>query len=249
MRYEEDDFRTASEILILPKETVEGVLVACRAHGAKFTGLLNHVIVHVLSRVLPFSGSFIGNIVVDLRHLVKGYTEDDMVNAVSSVLEVSARVDSSYDDDGAHIKQHEAMWTAARKTTTHLAARANTTSGQPIGLIKYVSNIRDWYTGQLGKDRSSSYEISNLVSFDPRRGSTQQKKTAWDIERVFFSQPANVTGCPLNFQVVSRKGGGMVITINWQVGVLGVDDEDIFVKEVAKGIEQLLADIAVDSSS
>lgn len=250
MRYEENDFRTASEMLILPKKTVEGVIVACRAHGAKFTGLLNHVIVNVLSRVLPFSGSFIGNIVVDLRHLVKGYTEDDMVNSVSSVVEVSARVDSSYDDDGAHIKQQEAMWTAARKTATRLAARANTTSDQSIGLIKYVSNIRDWYTGQLGKDRSSSYEISNLVSFDPRRGSTvSQQKTTWDIEQVFFSQPANVTGCPLNFQVVSRKGGGMVITINWQVGVLGVDDEDIFVKDVAREIEQLLVDIASDSSN
>ncbi|KAJ5122372.1 alcohol acetyltransferase [Penicillium atrosanguineum] len=64
----------------------------------------------------------------------------------------------------------------------------------------------------------------------------------WDIERVLFSLPAIVTGSALNFHIVTRKGGVMLITLNWQLGVLGVPDESEFVQDVLTRIRAPLTD-------
>ena len=52
-----------------------------------------------------------------------------------------------------------------------------------------------------------------------------------------------MTGAALSFQLVSMKGGDMVITLNWQLGVLGVPKEEIFVKDILAGIDAALARI------
>jgi hypothetical protein len=48
--------------MVLRKDTLNGVLTMCKVHGTKFTGLLNQVIIRVLSEVLPgdtLAGNFI----------------------------------------------------------------------------------------------------------------------------------------------------------------------------------------------
>ena len=46
---------------------------------------------------------------------------------------------------------------------------------QPIGLLRYLKDIRGWIASQLGARRDSSYEVSNLVTFTP---STLQERCA-----------------------------------------------------------------------
>lgn len=54
-----------------------------------------------------------------------------------------------------------------------------------------------------------------------------------------FSQPANATGSPVNFNVVTTKGGDMVVSLTWQKGVLGVEqDEDEWAKRVCEHLER-----------
>ena len=53
---------------------------------------------------------------------------------------------------------------------------------------------------------------------------------------MYFSQAASVLESPLNFSVVSRKGGDLVICLTWQMGVLGVADENVFAKDVLSDI-------------
>ncbi|KAL4939407.1 hypothetical protein BDV06DRAFT_199024 [Aspergillus oleicola] len=218
-----DEFRTGAAILLVPKERLEAVLKVCRAKGgARFTGLLNQLIVRALSSAPALQGSrtrstpidnFIGQIVVDLRELIPSYYDEMMVNCVSAAYETSSRAQRKID-----LKSDPAFWEAVRRTTTRLAKSANTLVDQPIGLMKYLNDIRQWSLESLGKRRGSSYEISNAVVFDPSASSTpsdgEDRGKAWDIERMVMSQPANATSCPLSFSVVTRKGGDMVLTVN-----------------------------------
>lgn len=243
-RYDKVNFRTASQILIVQQNLVAKVLAVCKSHNSKLTGLLDRLIVHALSELLPAeSGNeFLGQIAVDLRSHIPAYADGmTMGNFVSVAYNTSSRI--TFDPDSE--KYDERFWKAVRGTTTRLAAVAGTLDDQPIGLLKYLGNFRSWFLGQLGKKRDSSYEISSVGVFDPTLPNANIiGSSTWAIERTVFSQPANVLGSPLNFQVVTTKGGDMAVTLNWQVGVLGVPDEDGFAKAVLEYIENGLSEIA-----
>ncbi|KAF3402922.1 hypothetical protein DPV78_004344 [Talaromyces pinophilus] len=246
-RYDKDNFRTASQILIVKHDLLAKVLAVCRSQQSKLTGVLNRLIVHALSEILPpeTANEFLGQIVVDLRPNIPAYADGmTMGNFVSGAYETASRITPNSDSG----KYDVTFWDAVRGTTTRLAAVAGTLDDQPIGLLKYLSNFRSWFLGQLGKKRDSSYEISNIGVFDPTVSNTNTAESTtshpWAIERTFFSQPANVLGSPLNFQVVTMKGGDMVVTLNWQVGVTGVPDEDGFAKAVLRYIDNGLEKIA-----
>lgn len=244
-RYDKDNLHTASQILIVQQNLVAKLLAVCKSHNSKLTGLLNRLIVHALSELLPAeSGNeFLGQIVVDLRSHIPAYANGmTMGNFVSVAYDTSPKI--TLDPDSG--KYDETFWNAVRGTTTRLAAVAGTLDDQPIGLLKYLSNFRSWFIGQLGKKRDSSYEISNIGVFDPilPNDTNTAGSSTWAIERAIFSQPANVLGSPLNFQVVTMKGGDMVITLNWQVGVMGVPDEDGFAKAVLGYIDNGMSEIA-----
>ncbi|KAL2812490.1 hypothetical protein BJX63DRAFT_432573 [Aspergillus granulosus] len=255
MQYNAGHFRTGSELLLVPRERVEGVVRVCREKGgARLTGLLNQLVVRALSEGLPASDAscaaedFIGTIVVDLRALVPAYTRDGMVNCVSALYERSLRGGA----DGAPVglREDEALWALVRGTTARLAHSATTVVDQPIGLVQYLDRFRPWFLEKIGQRRDSSYEISNAVVFDPSWQDTPgvegNAERAWDIERVVFSQPANATGCPLTFSVVTRKDGELAMTLNWQVGVLGLADENGFAQAILRRIDASLAEIAGD---
>jgi hypothetical protein len=258
MQYNAGNFRTGSEILLVQRNRVESVLRACREKGgARFTGLLNQLVVRALSDVLPEHDAscavedFIGAIVVDLRALVPAYKPEMMLNCVSAVYEGSQRVAKGI--SVVSLKDDEALWDAVRGTTARLAHSASTLVDQPIGLVQYLNKFRPWFLEKLGEARDSSYEISNAVVFDPSpkdntsvSGVESDGKGTWDIERMVFSQPANVTNCPLSFSVVTRKDGEMIMTLNWQVGVLGVADENGLAKDILGRIDGYLTEIAGD---
>lgn len=133
------------------------------------------------------------------------------------------------------------IWTAARRTTKDVAKCASTLHDQPIGLLSYLSKFRPWMQGEAEKDRDTSYEISNLGIFDPTAGS---QKGAWDVESMFFAQPANLLGGCLAFSVVTRKGGDMTVSVTWQERTLGVEEEQAFVARICQLITQYLGEIA-----
>ncbi|KAJ5658544.1 alcohol acetyltransferase [Penicillium longicatenatum] len=254
MCYDPSNFRTGSEALLVNKSLLDATLRVCRKHEVRFTGFFNHLIVQILDTVLPqdVTRTFLGQIVVDLRPLIPVYTEKEMVNCVSALYETSSspKILGAHERPTTSLKHDTAFWDAARRTTIRLADCASTLVNQPIGLLRYLTQFRPWFLEKLGKERESSYEISNVVNFDPLNEyvdtTLHVEHRKWDIERVAFSQPANVTGSALNFQVVTRKGGDMVITLNWQLGVLGVVDENEFVQDILARIHGSLTEMCCD---
>lgn len=249
MCHEPSNFRTGSEALLVEESFLDAVLEICREHDVKFTGFFNHLVARVLDTVLSPdipSRHLIGQIVVDLRPLIPAYAKSQMGNSVSA-LHVSSTGSRSKAKRGAAdtLKHDDMFWAAARRTTMQLGDCASTLADQPIGLLRYLSQFRPWFLAQLGKHRDSSYEISNAVVFDPQPLDSFQTisttgRMNCDIERMLFSQPANATGSALNFQLVTRKGGDMVITLNWQLGVLDVPDEEIFIRDILRKVQDLM---------
>ncbi|KAF5859132.1 hypothetical protein ETB97_003273 [Aspergillus alliaceus] len=238
------------KILILPLPNPLNIMqkrIYVMAQRGRLTGLLSQLVVRALREALPRETrykAYIGQIVIDLRSFLPDYSDNTMGNCVSAVYETSAcsGIESTYD---------QSFWDAVRKTTSRLSDAANKLDDQPVGLLKYLSNFHPWFLEKIGKRRDSSYEISNLGIFDPSiygsataTATPSQEENDWKIEKIVFSQPANVTASPLNFQVVTVKDADMIITLNWQVGVLGVTDEETFTKEVLNKVKGSMEEIA-----
>ncbi|CAG7928398.1 unnamed protein product [Penicillium olsonii] len=250
MCHEPSDFHTGSQALLVEKSLLDAAMRVCREHGVKFTGFFNQLVAHILDDALPRDArteNLLGQIVIDLRAQTAAYSEDQMANSVSALYVSSPRSHSMSSKGATALKHDSAFWNTARRTTIQLASSASTLADQPIGLLRYLSHFRPWFVNQLGKKRDSSYEISNVVVFDPQTSESSTISNTGrkdcNIERVLFSQPANVTGSALNFQLVTRKGGDMVITLNWQLGILDVPDEDLFTRDILRRVRELLTEV------
>ncbi|GME26897.1 alcohol acetyltransferase [Neofusicoccum parvum] len=230
-------FTTGLAFAVADPETVGGLLARCRAReGVKLTGVLHALAVRALSGALgrEAAGAFAAQTAVDLRRLV---VAADGVGAGDVGLCVSVAYHGFERDDEEGFG--EGFWGRARATTEALRARAASLVDQPIGLLAYLRSFRPWLEGQVGRVREASYEISNVMAFEAGAGG------GWDVDGVVFSQPANATGCPVCFSVVSMKGGDLVVALTWQEGVLGVDgDEDAWARGVCGALEESMKALA-----
>ncbi|KAL1637002.1 Alcohol acetyltransferase [Diplodia intermedia] len=263
--YDPANFRTGAAFAVAPAPVVAGMLRRCRMHnGVKLTGALHGVVVRALSAALPPSppssssspsssspaaASFIAQTAIDLRRLMPRYggehADADPRNWTASLgLCVSVAHHAFPRDDGAVEALaadggEDVFWHRARETTRALAERASTLGDQPIGLLKYLRGFRTWLEGGVAVGREASYEVSNLMAFGPTEPEGEGDG-GWGLGRVVFSQPANATGAAVNFNVVTREGGELVVALTWQRGVLGVEggDEEAWAEGVCEGLER-----------
>ena len=263
--------RTGLDILVLEGTHLTRLLSACQVHNARITGLLHQLIVRSLRQAVakhstaqgskPEVCDIVATTPLNLRHLAPQWASPaEMVMAVSATTELFAA--DPLGDDTMSSSNEDFLWAGAKETGSKLVAAASTLHDQPVALLRYVSDFRSWMTGQLGKISDCSYEVSNIMSFDPdthappRPPVTSSDVTSaaaslkgedseggWKVGNMYFSQPASVMDSPLNFGVVSRKGGDLVICLTWQVGVLGVEDEDAFTQDILSGVRSQIATI------
>lgn len=247
LTFDPNDFRTGLNILTINHDTMRNVLQRCKARHTTFTGLLNHLIARSLSENVS-AEAFAAQIVVDLRNLFQNtYANNTMTNSVSAYNETVPRTATQSIQDWTDPASD--VWTAARNTSAGLKEASSTLHNQPIGLLAYLKEFRPWTLGQIGKPRECSYEISNLVVFDPvsKAGSPKPSQSTVAVEKTIFSQPANAAGPCLSFNLVSTKGGPLVMTVTWQRGVLGLgqnEDESEFVRKICSRIESLITELA-----
>jgi hypothetical protein len=182
-----------------------------------------------------------------MRHLFGDrYAGGSMLNCVTGYSELVV-LDRSLETADWATDSSSNLWEAARKTSTGLKAASSTLHNQPIGHLQYLKGFRTWTAGQIGKERETSFEISNLGAFSPAAQTEQTAVPDITIEKVVFSQPAKAEGSLLDFNAVSLKGGPLAMTITWQRGVLDLaegEDETAFVEKVSSKLESLMREIA-----
>lgn len=235
--FEPESYQTCLEVVSIGHSVVQKIIQECRRHDVKFTGLLHQVIVQALSEELPpeKAGCFVSQTAVDLRSHLNGITEDDMALCPTAYYELFKRISN---DETSRQPGSDAFWAAARTTTQNLAKCAGTLNDQPVGLLAYLRNMYPWTRGQVGQRRECSYELSNIMAFNPGPFESEQ---GCNIESMIFSQPANVSSGCLNFNVVSRYRGDLTIVISWQAGALDVQNEQVFVERVGQHMATSLA--------
>ena len=187
---------------------VNRLLQQYRRHGVKLTSLLDALIARSISDVMLPSGygSLTSGIDIDLQKLIE--VAPDSMGVHASIV------------TRQHILPVSNLTARAHETTQILVKASSTLHDQLQGLLRYVSSMRNWHLGKIGKQRSESYEISNLMAFVP-----PIEKHGVHIDSVFFAQPANVTGPALTFKIVSLGGGDLHIAVTWQIGALGIEPD------------------------
>ena len=216
--------------------TLQKALQACKKRDSKFTGLFLQLIARAMSKAFEESNvtNFVSQVPINMRHLA-GVPNDESGNFISACSFGHPRVDSSgslSDED----------WAASARATQTLAQSASTLRDHSLGLLRYVSNIREWIKSKNGKRREASFELSNLGVF---RCSSAESSDMDQVKlvKMFFAQPGQPTSEPLSFSSATVAGGSLVYTVSWQAGALGVEDEDQFVGEICQSIEQDLTGI------
>jgi hypothetical protein len=229
--------QTGVEILSIDTTTVEKALNLCRIHGSKLTGLIHQFILTALSESIPQPNTidnFAAGTAMDMRNAA-GVSKDEMGLFVSGDFQLYPLLKPQSNTTG------EFPWALAKMITEQLAKRAIDLKDQPIGLLRYLSDMRSWTSSKLGHRRDCSYAVSNLISFQPS-GPVEH----CSVTEMVFCQPTDVTAAPLTFNVVSAKNGPMNIAVGWQFGALGLgshDEEVAFVRVVCGKIERNFASL------
>ncbi|KAM0306513.1 hypothetical protein ACHAPM_001084 [Fusarium culmorum] len=220
---------------------VNKVVQLARTHDARLSGVLHQLIARALSKAVKDNNvtNFVGQTAINMRNSI-GMSNDVATEAVSGCYTLLGRSKVT----GPLTKQE---WASASQATKEFASAAVKLDDNPIGLLRYVSSIREWTLGKIGKKRDSSYEFSNVGVFDGDAGSNTIGKNKVRVTKMAFAQPGQVGGCPISFNVASVKGGDLVFTITWQLGALGLGGEameDKIVDEICDNLKQGFNDIA-----
>ncbi|RDW57361.1 hypothetical protein BP5796_12811 [Coleophoma crateriformis] len=235
MFFEPESFRSCLRLIEIEGPDVEHALRVARKHGAKLTAAMDQCIVRALSKTIPRSeaANFVSGTAVNMRRAV-GKSNDEMGFFVNACYEFYDREDSWASP------WSEKAWEGARSLTEKLAECAVTLEDQPVGLLRYVPSISKWTRGKIGKERDSSYDVSNLGAFEAAAPQDPVDGVKCSITKMVFARPANVTSAPLTISVISVKGGSMVISIVWQPGALGIplESESRFVDELGTFLKE-----------
>jgi hypothetical protein len=221
---------------------LEKAIRTSRLHDAKLTGTLHQLIARALSQAItdPAVTNFVCQTTVNMRQSI-GKGEDDMGEIVSGCYSSYPRPDCS------SLPLSSLDWKAAANTTRSLAETASTLQDQPIGLLRYLPSMREWLVGKIGQRRDSSFEVSNLGSFDPSTIAPAPGTTGKHvrIESMIFGTPGLVVSSPLAFNFSGIKGGDLNYTVAWRKGALGVaeEEEERFVESICSSLTAGLQDL------
>lgn len=215
---------TAVAVYTIDRALLVKVLQACRAHNAKLTSLLNVLIAQSLSRNLPRfadvvsdKDNFVAEIPTNLRRVAN--IPEKTIGNFSSVAYSRHAIDRSLTVECEAVVTSD-MWSAASQNSKDLSKLTSELIDQPIGLLSWISDLDSWMKDQIGKPRDSSWQLSNLMTFEGR--AEQSIDDPMVIEKMFFCQPAAAAGSPLDFNTVSLAGGDLVICVGWQIGAIGL---------------------------
>lgn len=242
MFYSPETFKTNAHILSIEPVAVDRALKTCRANGVKLTGLIHQFIVAALFESFPDREKYdnlAAQTAIDMRQLVN-VSKEEMglyVSGKKQILQAPQRTN----------QEAETLWEASKLTTQNLAAAANRRQNHSVGLLRYLSDMHSWMKAKIGERRDTSYEVSNLLSFRPQPSSSVSKDgPGCSIVEMVFAQPADATGSPLSFNIVSVANGPLVITITWQAGALDVEpkiSEAKFVEKICGSIKGSFANL------
>lgn len=262
IHFDPDKSRTNVAILEIEPTVLDKAIRVSREHDAKLTAVLGQLVARALHRAIPDQSitAFSSQTPVNMRRAI-GLPDDQTGQFVSvsyvrydrDACRSTTTHDDNDNDDGSRGVLSEREWAAAASATRKFAKCAGTLRDQPIGLLRYLRSIRTWTLGKIGEERDSSFEVSNVGVFDEAAalagGDGDRRPGRSRMTKVVFAQPGLVAGPPIAVSAVSLKGGGLICTVTWRAGALGVpeDEEVTFVDRLCASIRADFEGLANDS--
>ncbi|KAF4981259.1 hypothetical protein FZEAL_2885 [Fusarium zealandicum] len=242
MFFDPETYQNKLRIREVEAPLLENAVQASRDHDAKLTGTIHNLIARALSKAIPAPNitNFVSQTAINMRRSI-GISNDVTGNFASGCY-------VAYPRSNATGPLTEEEWASASSSTKEFATSAHKLEDQAIGLLRYLPSIRKWTLTKLGKQRDSSFDMSNVGSFDASEGASTADQEQARITKMVFSQPGQVISCPIAFNFVAVKGGSLVYTVTWQPGALGLgvseEEEEKVVEEVCSTLQQGFKDLA-----
>lgn len=217
--------------IFLPHSIVSRLVSKCRDQRTTFTCLVNILIARKLSVMYPSYSRFTSSIPISLRKFTQ-HTNRDMgcyVSECTPYFSSEPNPPSGYiscrTNPADHDSQDKALWESSRICRSFIDAASASTKDTPVGLLKFVAkDYPKFFLGKIGKQRVSSFEVTNIGVLDgglSETGGVQGKAT---FDRVVFSSGTRTYGPPYNFHLATAKNGDLCINLTWEVDV--VKDQD-----------------------
>lgn len=195
--------------VVLSSTTTTVFARKCHDKGTSVTAALSTLLSDIIFSLTKPQNEIKVDIPISLRPFLS-IPENQITNAITNA---SLKFNCTGD--------HAFSWETARLAKEQLADEVSKKGADnPIALLKYVSNMHEYFLDKMGKPRDSSIEISNLGVYRPRpssatEGPVETHQTKWKIGRMTFSQSPNMTGAQICVSVVTGGDGCMVINFGW----------------------------------
>jgi hypothetical protein len=201
----------------------QGVSLTCTLEALLAASLFTHLPADQFDKV-KFSNP------MSMRRFLKDVPDDQMTNALEYTHDRPSP--QAPDDKSKSAVLQNFSWSDAHGVKSAIASEvAKAGADNPIALLKYVSNMHDFFRSTLGKPRQASMELSNIGMFKNKDSGEDGK---WKIGRVTFSQCPNPTGAAICASVVTGVDGNLSVNFCWFEGAV----EREFVERVVEGFNE-----------
>jgi hypothetical protein len=212
----------ANSSVVLSAETTQAFAGLCRKQGTSVTATLSTLLASVIVEILgPLCDEVKIGMPISLRPFLN-VGRKQMLNAITNHTSIFRRSDFLDEfEDGTD-------WKIARRVKSELAVEVGKEGADnPIALLKYVSNMHDYFNEKLGRERETTAEVSNLGIYRPqtdleknivspmRSLQSEDISSSWAIGRMVFSQSPNHTGPAICLSAVTGGDGCLVMSFTW----------------------------------
>jgi hypothetical protein len=235
------NFRT----LIFSAATTKRLAQISRKHDVSLTCTLEALLAASLFTHLPaskFDKVKFSNPMA-MRRFLRDVPTDQMTNALTQFEHIHQRPTPTPDTNkSASPVLQNFSWSDAHAVRSTIACEiAKEGADNPIALLKYVSNMHDFFKSTLGKPRQASMELSNIGMYKNKvTGEDEGEEEKWKIGRVTFSQCPNPTGAAICASVVT--GGDVELSVNfcWFEGSVEGGFVQLVIESVREGVVGLV---------
>ncbi|KIW74267.1 hypothetical protein Z517_12207 [Fonsecaea pedrosoi CBS 271.37] len=245
--------RTGARHLALSASSTTALKNICRKNGTTISGALQTLVAGALFAHLPEKFTKVAcSGALSVRGFLPadaGITEDSMGVWVQGMSDTYTRDHFSTTQHGDSDKgAHDLLpWPEARRSRQNiervLSLKGHNTD---VGMLRFVQDYQEeLFLSKVGKDRDSSFEVSNLGLFKKQPPSGDVEGV--EMGRMVFTQSAGVTASAIQVSVVTGADGCLVLGVTWQKGIVDDDLVEKMLKSVKEEVERLASNDGASS--
>lgn len=219
--------------IVIPKSLATSFRHACRRNNTTITAALQTIVSRAVFTHIPDNFTQLKcNGPLSSRKFLPDIVTDDSIGVwIQDYNEFYSRDDVMLDSF---------PWSEAQRSrrTIESTLSLQGTNASP-NLLRYVNDFhQELFLSKVGKQRGSSFELSNIGVFAPGLNLNDDPSKP-HIGRMIFSQCASVTGCAVEISVISGGDGCLVLALSWQTGVVEEGLASSVIETVEKEVHEL----------